>query len=422
MWRRGGWREGFGQRFGSYDPKLKQALTNRHVIWLHAVSVGEVNTCTHLIQAMEERLPNAKLVVSTTTSTGMAELRRKLPTHISKIYYPIDRRPWVVRALSTLNPEAIVLVEAEIWPNFLWRARQRGTPVFLVNSRLSDRSFKRYRRFDFLFRPLFRSLKGIGAQSEADRDRLLQLGCRAEAIRTVGSMKFDAAKLNERRRLDLPALLGRIGVGPQRRVLVCGSTHPGEEAVLAEQFLRLRAKFPDLFLILAPRHVERSRQVGRELQQRGIRFVYRNEVMNHTQFTTGELDCLLLNTTGELSHFYEHATVVFIGKSLLAKGGQNPIEPGASGKPVVFGPHMQNFQEVAAQFLKGGAAAQVNTPAELERVLGELLANPARCAEMGRNALAVVEENLGAIERTIEMILEHLDPELYVAPRKAAGH
>ena len=205
MRRRGNWQEGFGQRFGRYDTKLKQAITNRHVLWMHAVSVGEVNVCTQLIRALEPRLPNLKIVVSTTTTTGMGELQRKLPTHISKIYYPIDRRTCVARALSTIRPEAIVLVEAEIWPNFLWRARDQGMPVFLVNARLSERSYRGYRRFGFLFRPLFASFAGVGAQNEADAARLRELGCRPEAIHIVGSLKFDAAKLDERRLLDVPA-------------------------------------------------------------------------------------------------------------------------------------------------------------------------------------------------------------------------
>ena len=168
---------------------------------MHAVSVGEVNLCTQLIRALEQRLPNLKIVVSTTTTTGMGRLQEKLPSHISKIYYPIDRRSWVARALSTINPEAVVLVESEIWPNFLWRAKKRGTPVFLVNARLSERSYRGYKRLHFLFRPIFASFTGVGAQTEADAARLRELGCSSQAIRIVGSLKFDAAKLDERRRL-----------------------------------------------------------------------------------------------------------------------------------------------------------------------------------------------------------------------------
>src|SRR5438552_2587098 len=178
MRRRGNWRSGFGERFGKYDTKLKTAITNRHVLWIHAVSVGEVNVATQLIRSLETRLPNLKIVVSTTTSTGMGELRKKLPSHIHKIYYPIDRRKYVSRALRVINPEAIVLVEAEIWPNFLWKARARKIPTFLVNARLSPRSFRGYRRFRFLFGQLFHSFAGVGVQNEEYRSRLLALGCR----------------------------------------------------------------------------------------------------------------------------------------------------------------------------------------------------------------------------------------------------
>src|SRR5260221_228697 len=173
MWRRGGWLHGFGQRFGRFSSKVKQAVTNRHVLWIHAVSVGEVNICTQLIQALEPRLPNLKIVVSTTTSTGMGELNRKLPSHIQKIYYPIDRREYVQREIAIILPEAMVLVEAEIWPNLLWRANELRTPTFLVNARLSDRSYRGYKRFGPLFRPLFRSLTGVGCQNETDERRLV---------------------------------------------------------------------------------------------------------------------------------------------------------------------------------------------------------------------------------------------------------
>ena len=419
MWRRGNWQWGFIERFGKYDTSLKQAISNRQTLWMHAVSVGEVNVCTQLIRALEPRLPNLKFVVSTTTTTGMGELRRKLPNNISKIYYPIDRRHYVTRALNTIRPEAIVLVEAEIWPNFLWRARALRMPVFLVNARLSDRSYRGYKRFGFLFRPLFGSLTGVGAQNESDAAKLRTLGCRPEAIHIVGSLKFDAAKLDERRLLDVPALLRQAGVVPGARLLVGGSTHAGEEAILAEQFLRLRSRFPDLFLVLVPRHFERSREVGRELAARGLKFTYRSEIMSHTQFEPGELDCLIVNTTGELKYFYEHATIIFIGKSLAAQGGQNPIEPGALGKAMVFGPNMQNFAPVVRSFVEQNGAVQVRDAAELEKVLGELLADESRREQLGRNALKVVHENLGAIDRTVDMILKHLAAGgLYVVPSK----
>lgn len=417
LWRRGNWVEGFGQRFGRYNVKLKQALTNRHVLWLHAVSVGEVNLCTQLIRALEPRVPNLKIVVSTTTTTGMGELQKKLPSHISKVYYPIDRRKWVARALGTINPEVIVLVEAEIWPNFLWRARKRGTPVFLVNARLSERSYRGYKRFGFLFRPVFASFAGVGAQNEADAARLRELGCRPEVIRVVGSLKYDAAKLEERRLINVPGMLEQLGVPAGAPVLVAGSTHAGEEALLAEQFLRLRKRFPDLFLVLVPRHFERGREVGRELEARGLKFVYRSEVVAGTKMEPGSVECLLVNTTGELKYFYEHATVIFVGKSLTAEGGQNPIEPGALGKAMVFGPNMQNFAEIVAAFRAQEGAVQVQNAEELERALGDLLADEPRRQRLGQNALRVVRENLGAVERTVDMIIGGLDQEEHYVAR-----
>jgi len=347
MLRRGQWRQGFGQRFARYNSKIKQALTNRHVLWIHAVSVGEVNICTQLIDEIERRLPNLKIVVSTTTSTGMAELHRKLPSHIQKVYYPIDRRGYVCRAILTLHPEAIVLVEAEIWPNFLWRAQELHIPVFLVNARLSPGSYRGYRRFGFLFRPLFASLAGVGCQNENDAQRLRELGCQPDVIRVVGNLKFDAAKLEERRVLDVRALLRQLGMPDNARLLVAGSTHAGEEQIIAELFLRLRQRFPDLHLILVPRHFERGKEVGRVLSSTGVKFAYRSELSVNSRYKPGDVDCLLVNTTGELKYFYEHASVIFVGKSLTAEGGQNPIEPGALARPVIFGPNMQNFEAVA---------------------------------------------------------------------------
>ncbi len=418
--RRGDWVRGFGQRFAIYDPSVKQALTNRDIIWVHAVSVGEVNLCTQLIHALEPRAPNLKIVVSCTTTTGMAELRRRLPTHITKIYYPLDRRKFVRRALAQFDPKVIVLVEAEIWPNFLWRARDLKIPLFLANARLSDRSYPRYKKLGWLFRPLFASFEGVGCQNEEDAQRLRAVGCRPETVQVVGNLKFDAAKLSEQRKLDVRGLLRQIGVADDALLLVAGSTHDGEELLLADMAARLRQKFPKLFLILVPRHFERCNDLGQKLKARGVKFILRNAVFANTQLRAGEVDCLVVNTTGELKFFYEPASVVFVGKSLMAIGGQNPIEPGAQGKAIVFGPHMENFADITRTFLKKDAAVQVKNAEQLELALAELLANPARRAELGGHALDVVAENLGAVERTVEMILPHLARrDIYIVPKKA---
>jgi 3-deoxy-D-manno-octulosonic-acid transferase len=417
--RRGNWREGFLQRFGSFDTKLKQAITNRQVIWLHAVSVGEVNVCTQLIRSLEPRLPNVKIIVSTTTTTGMGELKKRLPNHIGKIYYPIDRRKYVTRSLTLIRPLAIVLVEAEIWPNFIWRARGFSIPLFLVNARLSERSYRGYRRFSFLFRDLFASFTGVGAQHEADAARLRDIGCRPEAIRIVGNLKYDAAQISERRPLNVRQMLDQLGVAADAQMLIAGSTHAGEEKILAETYQRLRARFPKLFLILVPRHHERSREVGKVLELLNMRFVYRGEITTHTRRKEGEVECLVVNSTGELKYFYEHATVIFVGKSLTAEGGQSPIEPGALGKAMLFGPNMQNFAEISQRFVENNGAVQVQNASELELELASLLADGERREQLGQNAVRVVRENLGGIERTVDMILDNLDGNvLYVARDK----
>lgn len=414
------WRKNFSQRFAHYDSRLKQAITNRHTLWMHAVSIGEVNICTQVIKALEPRLPNLKIVVSTTTTTGMERLQNVLPSHVSRIYYPLDLQIWASRALNTIKPKAIVLVEAEIWPNFLWRAIDMKTPLFLINARLSHKSFRGYKLARFVFRPLFSAFAGVATQNEADAARLKELGVRPEAVHIVGSLKYDAAKLDERRVLDVPDMFRQLGVPPNAQVIVGGSTHDGEETILAEQFLRLHKTFPDLFLVLVPRHFEFSREVGKKLSATGIRFAYRSEIVESTEYRPGEIQCLLVNSTGELKYFYENATIVFVGKSLTAKGGQNPIEPAALGKPVVFGPNMSEFAEIVRNFLDSDAAVQVQNPQELEKTFAELLADKARREEFGRKAAKVVHENLGAIDRTVDMIVKHLEGgELYVAPSRS---
>jgi 3-deoxy-D-manno-octulosonic-acid transferase len=408
MWRRGNWRAGFGQRFARYGADIQAVLGRRPAVWLHAVSVGEVGVCLQLIGVLEPRLGGCPIIVSTTTSTGMGELRRRLPPHIRAVYYPVDFPGVVRRALDTLRPRAIILVEAELWPNLLWQGLERGIPLFLVNARLSERSFRNYGRFAFLFRPIFSQFRAVGCQQADDARRLCSLGFAAEAVRVVGNMKFDAAQPEARPGLDVPALLRRLGVNNNAKLLVAGSTHAGEEAILAEMLPRLRRRFPELFLVLVPRHFERAREVGQELAARGVRFVYRSEVNGGTPSVPGQLECLLVNSTGELKCFYEQAALVFVGKSLTAQGGQNPIEPAALGKAMVFGPNMQNFKAVADAFVSGQAAIQVRDAAGLEQAIAELLGDERRRTEMGARALQVVRENLGATGRTVELIVERL--------------
>ena len=407
IWGSRHWRAGFSQRFGFYDSELKQAFGARPNIWLHAVSVGEVGGCVGLIRVLEARLPECRFVVSTTTSTGMGELRRKLPARIQKIYNPVDFWWGVRQAMQAVKPRAMILVEAEIWPNFLWQALDRNVPLFLVYTRFSDRSLRGYRRFSRLFRPLFSRFAGVGCQDAEDAVRLASLGFPPSVVHAVGNLKFDTAKPEERPNLDAAGLLRLIGIAPGALLPVAGSTHEGEEIILAEMAGRLRQRFSDLFLVLVPWHFERSKEIGAELEKRKVKFILRSEITVNTRLALGQVDCLLVNSTGELKAFYRKASLVFIGKSLTAEGGQNPIEPAALGKPLIFGPNMQNFPFVAPALLKNQGAIQVQTPAELEATCGELLQDAARRNELGHRALRVVQAGLEATQRTADFIAAH---------------
>jgi 3-deoxy-D-manno-octulosonic-acid transferase len=414
--RRGGWRENFGQRWGLYEGVLKQTLTNRRVVWLHAVSVGEVNLCLQLVDALQRRLPHHKLVVSTTTSTGMAELKRRLPGSVTRIYYPIDRRRQVQRALSAIHPRAMVFIESELWPNMIWGLQRRGIPYFLVNARISERSHRRYRKGAFLFRSVFGGFRGIGVQTPEDCTRLESLGVPSKVLHLTGSLKFEAAAPSVKPPMDARALLRQIGVADDALILVAGSTHSGEEVILARIAARLRATFPNLFLILVPRHQERGGEVGKALSEMDVRFVFRSLINPEFRPSTPSPDCLVVNSTGELRSFYGCADVVFIGKSLTSEGGQNPIEPAALGKSVVFGPHMENFAQISALFLRHRGAVQIADETELEKTLQRLLASPSERLELGTRGLAVVRENQGAMNKTVEMIASALDETIPTAP------
>ncbi|MGI6346826.1 MAG: 3-deoxy-D-manno-octulosonic acid transferase [Limisphaerales bacterium] len=407
LWRRGNWQQGFAQRFGFY-PQTFPSFKGERLIWFHAVSVGEVNLCVQLIKQFIKERPEFRIVASTTTTTGMAELTKKLPPEITKVYYPIDWNRAVKKALDTFRPEAIVLIEAEIWPNFLWEAQRRQIPLFLFNARLSRRSFGRYLKAGFIFRNIFSSFTTIGVQDKLDRQRLIALGAAPENIVLTGNLKFDGAPLTLDDKLDVPQMLTLLGVPSDAPVLVAGSTHAGEEVLLAEMALRLKAQFPNFFLILVPRHFERCKALLPELKATGIRFILRTEMPDGLPSHSGGVDCLLVNTTGELRHFYGAATLCFVGKSLTAKGGQNPIEPAALSKPVLFGPNMQNFSSIVESFLSHDAVIQVADTNKLEQQIVSLLTNPSRRNMLGAQAHEVVLQNQGGVERSVQILCSHI--------------
>lgn len=342
----------------------------------------------------------------------MGELRRQLPENAVKIYYPIDFS-WIVRrALRTIRPQIVALIEAEIWPNLLWQLADKQVPVFLANARLSPRSAKRYRQFRALFQPIFSRFAGIAVPDKTDATILESVGCRADRIQVIGNLKFDAANSAAKPPIQPQALLRWAGARQNAPILLGSSTHAGEECLLGGIFLRLRQDFPGLFLVMAPRHFERGAQVCQELRALGMETRLRSdfpagqnssEPGNRAADTT-QGQCLVLDSTGELRSFYSATSIAVIGKSFLSRGGQNPIEAAAAGCAIVAGPFMENFQAILKTFLDNDGVLQVRNAAELETTLRLLLADESRRQELGRQAQLVVQENQGASNRAAAMI------------------
>lgn len=400
MFRRGGYREKFGQRLGIYDRQLRARLHWRKSIWLHAVSVGEVTIALKLAHELRAIKPDADCVLTTTTTTGFAFANKNAPDWMEIMYAPLDFWPIMRRAFDLIQPRKIALVEAEVWPNMMAEAHARKIPTALVNARLSPRSEKRFRMFRSFIAPTLRLLDRVCVQNSEDIERWAALGVEPDRIKHIGSIKYDPENTD----VDLTTPQSVLaGLGLQNRTIIFGgSTHAGEEKILAEVFRALRRQFVDLLLVVAPRHTERTAEVLSMLKEGGFQVALRSQPPVADPF----LECLILDSTGELRDWYGVATLAFVGKSLLARGGQNPAEAILAGKPVLFGPHMENFAVLANSLVAQGGANQVSSATDLRRAMADLLANPDQREELVKNARAVLDTHRGATARTAQLIVD----------------
>ena len=393
-------REGWRERLGCYPEALLSRLQAIQPVWIHAVSVGEVSAASVLANLWTARRPSLPLLVSTVTGTGREVAGRSLPQAAAVVYFPIDLPTVVHRTLATVRPRLVLLTETEIWPNFLRECAALRVPVAIINGRLSERSFSRYRLVRPFIRRVLQCVDLFCMQTGADAKRILALGASPERVHVVGNLKFDAAphadasSLAEQWRRELR-------IEAQRPVLVAGSTHAGEEEVLLQAFSRLRGEFTDLLLILAPRHPERVAHVEAMVAAHGLAAVRRSAL---PQGGNSAKEVILVDTVGELSALYAVGSIAFVGGSLIPRGGQNLIEPALHGRPVLFGPHMENFIEASAYFVERGAAIQVRDAADLTRQLARLLRDPAARARMGQAAMAALAAHQGACERTAALL------------------
>jgi 3-deoxy-D-manno-octulosonic-acid transferase len=396
--RHGKYRAGLSERFGRIPQRLTvQPL--RPTIWVHAVSVGEVLAVSGLVGELKRRFPNYRIVISTTTDTGQKLARSRFGAE-NAFYFPLDFAFAIRPYLRQLRPELIVIAETEFWPNFLRLGKASSARIVIVNARISDRSWPRYRRFQHLLARVLRQVDLFLTQTEEDARRLAQIGAPQERIQVTGNLKFDVpAPVAPPIIASLLAAFNQADAGP---VIVCGSTVEGEEPILLQAFVNILASHPRAVLILAPRHPERFNEVAELLSQLGIRF-WRRSMWSGDPIVAG---VLLIDSIGELAALYSLADVAFVGGSLVPRGGHNIIEPALYGVPIVVGNHTENFRDIVSLF-QSRDAVRVVGPAELPLAFMELISNPAERIALGRRGAETLRAQMGATQRTMQA-LEHL--------------
>jgi 3-deoxy-D-manno-octulosonic-acid transferase len=365
-------------------------------IWVHAVSVGEVTAAVPLVRGLRARWPTTEVAISTVTATGAQVARARLPDVPAAFVLPIDLGSTTRRAVARVRPRCFIALETELWPNLIHSLAEAGIPVLVANGRISDRSFRRYVRVRRLFRRVLGEVTLFAMQSEEDARRVERLGAPPERVVVTGNLKYDAAPADDgatRRWREL------LGVRAEDRVWVAGSTHVGEEGPVLDAFLALREALPALRVVLAPRHPERVPEVEALARARGLDPVRRTGLGARRAASV-----VLLDTVGELAGLYGVADVIFVGGSLVPAGGHNVIEPALHGKPIVFGPHMANFRDVAGLLLEAGGAVQLAGAAGLAPALRALLIDRATREDLGARAAAAVRAHQGACRRTVAAI------------------
>jgi 3-deoxy-D-manno-octulosonic-acid transferase len=391
---------GWGERFG----KIKRKKPGQKCIWLHAVSVGEVNASKTVVKEFEDKFSDFEVVISTTTDTGFARATALFGDKHTVVYFPFDLSLIMRRAFGYIQPAICLLMELEVWPNFVETARRLNVPVVVVNGRISDKSFGRYKMIRPIARSIFRKVTVILAQSEQYAERFVEIGAEADKVIVTGSLKYDTAQITDKIK-GAYALAAKLGIDDER-LWVVGATGPGEEKIILDVFGKLKEskELSDLRLVIVPRKPERFDEAARLISEAGFDFVRYSGVKDSNVPDESKAAVILGDTMGDLRKFYSLATLIFVGRSLVPMGGSDMAEAVALGKCTIFGTHAFNFKQTVDVLLAEEGAIMVKDEQELLETMQKCLGEPDFARQIGRNGREVIRKNQGATSKTIEQI------------------
>ena len=391
----------FQERLGFLPAKAVKSLSGSPRIWIHGASLGEVRVAAAIIKSLQAKLPGCAIIVSTVTEHGRNLALEVFEKEIPVVYAPLDLPGCALKALSSVRPDVMVFLETELWPAWIFTAHRLGIKLALLNGRISPRSLKGYLKFRPFFRSVLKNFDAFSMISKTDADRIHAMGAPSDKIQINGNAKYDQTIISpdpaverEMRRI--------LSLTPSDRVIVAGSTRRGEEAMLLDAFENIRSRYPDILLILAPRHIKRAADICVLIRSRGLKCQVRTEIGRGKGERTAQI--LVIDTFGELFNIYSAATVVFCGASLVPLGGQNPLEPAVWGKPILYGPHMEDFLDAKEMLESAGGSMRVSDPQELAEVFLDLLDHPKKADTLGHNARETAFQTQAAAHRHADVI------------------
>jgi 3-deoxy-D-manno-octulosonic-acid transferase len=395
-------KHGVLERLGKLSGESLEKVNSKKVLWFHAASVGEIKLLSSIISKVKKKNPAYSIVVSTLTKAGRSEGEKNLKGVDLFFYLPIDLPFFLKKVLKKLNPKALVLVETEIWPNLIRECKLFGARVALINGRFSQKSFQRYSKLKGFFSSVLSRYDLFCMRTQEDAKKLLLLGADSQKVNVVGNLKYDTV-VPEHKNINRDDLKKDLGIPRDSKVLMAGSTEQGEERMILDVFKKLKLKHPDLFLILAPRHLNRIKQVEKELLESGVKYQMRTQLKKESE-EKSNFNVILLDTIGELFSLYSIAEVAFVGGSLIPFGGHNVLEPAMHSVPVLFGPHMDHFKESSELLIESGGGMIIKDSEELLLKMSELLKDEDKRKKMGKMAYAFIKRHQGASDKTVELL------------------